>query len=247
MPSTFLRTAVDFDGDGRRDIVGSVPDALASTARFLQQAGWRTGEPWGYEVQLPPGFDASGAGRRNRQDVGLWAAQGVTLPGGAPLPAVPDRAGLMLPAGPQGPAFLVGRNFDTLYRYNASENYALAIAHLSDLIAGRDRSVAFRTAWPTDDPGLSRADNRELQRLLLARGHAVGVADGLIGARTRDAIRAEQARLGMPVTGRAGQRLLAALRGGGARPVQDMSPAVPAAVRPARPVPRAAGLGQTDF
>lgn len=248
MPSTFLRTAVDFDGDGRRDIVGSVPDALASTARFLQQAGWRTGEPWGYEVQLPPGFDTSGAGRRNRQDVGLWAAQGVTLPGGAPLPAVPDRAGLMLPAGPQGPAFLVGRNFDTLYRYNASENYALAIAHLSDLIAGRDRSVAFRTAWPTDDPGLSRADNRELQRLLLARGHAVGVADGLIGARTRDAIRAEQARLGMPVTGRAGQRLLAALRGGGARPVQDMSPAAPpAAVRPARPVPRAAGLGQTDF
>ncbi len=211
MPSTFLRNAVDFDGDGRRDIVGSVPDALASTANFLRRAGYRSGEPWGYEVQLPAGFDDSQAGRRNKRDLAYWRAQGLTLTNGAELPDTLSTAGLLLPAGPGGPAFLVGRNFDTLYSYNASENYALAIAHLSDLVTG-NRQPGFATAWPTDDPGLSRAENRALQSLLQGRGHAIGEVDGMIGARTRDAIRIEQGRLGMRADGRAGQRLLAALR-----------------------------------
>lgn len=211
MPSTFFRSAVDFDGDGRRDIVGSVPDALASTAKFLQNAGWRRGEPWGYEVRLPRGLDTSGMGRKARRPISEWRRLGLTLADGAPLPETLPNAGLLVPAA-GGPAFLVGRNFDALYSYNASENYALAIAHLSDLVADADAPLAFVTPWPTDDPGLSRAENRELQILLIARGHDIGSADGMIGALTRTAIKAEQERLGMKVDGRAGQRLLEALR-----------------------------------
>ncbi|MFD1710063.1 lytic murein transglycosylase [Ottowia flava] len=214
MPSTFFRSAVDFDGDGRRDIVDSVPDALASTAKFLQNAGYRRGEPWGFEVRLPAGMDTSDASRKNKRPIDAWRRAGVTLVDGAPLPDSLPSAGLLIPARNRGggPAFLVGRNFDTLYSYNASENYALAIAQLSNLVANPSGSVAFVTPWPTDDPGLSRAQNRELQTLLLARGHDIGTADGLIGAKTREAIKAEQQRLGFKPDGRAGQKLLAALK-----------------------------------
>ncbi|QTD44849.1 lytic murein transglycosylase [Ottowia testudinis] len=211
MPSTFFRSAVDFDGDGRRDIVDSVPDALASTAKFLQNAGYRRGEPWGFEVRLPPGLDTTDASRKAKRPIDAWRSAGLTLADGSPLPASLPSAGLMIPAR-GGPAFLVGRNFDTLYSYNASENYALAIAQLSNLVGGTGGSVAFVTPWPTDDPGLSRTQNRELQTLLLARGHDIGSADGMIGAKTREAIKAEQQRLGMKADGRAGQKLLAALR-----------------------------------
>ncbi len=211
MPSTFFRSAVDFDGDGRRDIVDSVPDALASTAKFLQNAGYRRGEPWGFEVRLPTGFDTSGASRKNKRPLDAWRASGLTLTNGSPLPDNLSSAGLLVPAS-GGPAFLVGRNFDSLYSYNASENYALAIAHLSNLVEQSGESISFSTPWPTDDVGLSRAQNRELQILLLARGHDIGSADGMIGAKTRDAIRAEQQRLGHKVDGRAGQKLLGALK-----------------------------------
>lgn len=213
MPSTFFRSAVDFDGDGRRDIVDSVPDALASTAKFLQNAGYRRGEPWGFEVRLPAGLDTSDASRKNKRPIDAWRSAGVTLADGSPLPGSLPSAGLMIPAR-GGPAFLVGRNFDTLYSYNASENYALAIAQLSNLVANPGGSVAFVTPWPTDDAGLSRAQNRELQTLLLARGHDIGSSDGMIGAKTREAIKAEQQKLGMKPDGRAGQKLLAALRRG---------------------------------
>lgn len=209
MPSTFLRLAVDFDGDGRRDLVGSIPDALASTANFLHKAGWREGEIWGYEVQLPAGFDASLAGRRNKQAVASWSARGVKRIDGSPLPASEAPAGVLLPAGPRGPAFLVFRNFDAIYGYNAAESYALAIAHLSDRLKG---GQPFVTPWPTDDLGLSRAERRELQTLLIARGHAIGTVDGMLGDASRAAIRVEQQRLGYTVDGRAGQKLLTALR-----------------------------------
>ena len=219
MPSIFLRSAVDFDGDGRRDLMDSVPDALASTARFLKNAGWRSGQPWGYEVRLPPGYDASRYSRKTQRSTAEWAQDGLTLPDGSPLPFTLAKAGLIQPARKQGggPAFLVGGNFNALYSYNASENYALSIARLADLLAqpqtpADDALASFATPWPTDDPGLTRAQNRELQTLLLARGHAIGSADGRIGPQTREAIRAEQARLGQPVTGRAGQKLLRALQ-----------------------------------
>ena len=209
MPSTFLRLAVDFDGDGRRDLVGSVPDALASTANFLKKAGWREGEPWGYEVRLPSGFDASNAGRRNKQPLASWSARGITRIDGSPLGGGDAPAGLMLPAGPRGPAFLVFRNFDAIYGYNAAESYALAIAHLADRLKG---GQPFATPWPTDDPGLSRVERRELQTLLIDRGHAIGSVDGMLGDASRSAIRVEQQRLGHSIDGRAGQKLLTALK-----------------------------------
>ena len=210
MPSTYERLAVDFDGDGRADLIDSIPDALASTANFLQRAGWRNDLPWGFEVQLPANFSAAGEGRRTKRPSAEWAARGLRRVDGSPLPEGMS-LGLITPAGVQGPAFLVTRNFDAIYSYNAAESYGLAIAHLADRLRG---SGPFATPWPTDDLGLTRAERRELQTLLLAKGHAIGEADGLIGEKTREAVRAEESRLGWPATGRAGQKILKALRGG---------------------------------
>jgi hypothetical protein len=209
MPSTFIRLAVDFDGDGRRDLVDSVPDALASTANFLRRGGWRSDEAWGFEVAVPAGFDTSLAGRRNKRPLADWAARGVKRIDGQPLPVEGPPSGLLLIAGGNGPAFLVSRNFDALYGYNAAESYALAIAHLADRLRG---GAPFVTAWPTDDPGLSRAERRALQQLLIARGHDIGEPDGLIGARTREALKAVQGELGLTADGRAGQKTLRALQ-----------------------------------
>ncbi|WP_195847020.1 peptidoglycan-binding domain-containing protein, partial [Bordetella pertussis] len=128
---------------------------------------------------------------------------------GGALPAGDTPAALLAPAGAQGPVFLVLRNFDALYSYNAAESYALAIAHLSDRLRG---DLPFARAWPTDDPGLSRAERRELQELLLARGFDIGKPDGVIGVRTRQALQTVQGQLGLPADGRAGQKTLKALR-----------------------------------
>jgi glucose-6-phosphate 1-epimerase len=213
MPSTYQRIAVDFDGDGRRDLVGSTADALASTANYLKQAGWRTGEPWGFEVTLPAGFDPALAGRKNKRPVGDWRARGVTRADGGALPEFDMPAGVLLPAGIAGPAFLVFRNFDAIYSYNAAESYALAIALLSDRLRGSGLLVA---AWPTDDPGLDRDQRKQLQILLLARGHDIGEADGSVGTLTRRAIAEEQRRLGWTsLDGRAGRKILDALRRAG--------------------------------
>jgi lytic murein transglycosylase len=211
MPSTFNRIAVDFDGDGRRDLMGNAPDALASTANYLARSNWRGGEPWGFEVRLPVGFDSSGVGRRNKQPMAAWAKRGVRKVDGTPLPAGNTPAGLLLPAGPGGPAFIVTRNFDAIFSYNAAESYALAIAHLSDRIRGGE---PFVTPWPTDDPGLSRAERREVQELLIARGHDIGAVDGMIGTNTRRVIQSIQPELGLEADGRAGRKLLEALRKG---------------------------------
>jgi lytic murein transglycosylase len=212
MPSTFRRLAVDFDGDGRRDLMDSIPDALASTANYLRRAGWRTGEPWGVEVVLPAGFDARSAGRRNKVAVGEWARRGVRRADGRAWSGGDRQAGLILPAGREGPAFLVFRNFDAIHSYNPAESYALAIAHLADRIRG---GGPFVTPWPTDDPGLSRAERREVQQRLIERGFAVGEIDGILGANTRKAIREWQQSQGLKADGRAGQALLKRLRGGG--------------------------------
>lgn len=220
MPTTYQRIAVDGDGDGRRDLVASIPDALASTANYLKKAGWRTGEPWGYEVKLPANFDASLAGRRSKRALNDWIARGVTRIDGTSITPAELQAGVLLPAGIEGPAFLVFRNFDAIYSYNAAESYALAIATLSDRLRGGSALVA---QWPTDDPGLGRDERKQLQQLLLARGHAIGEADGMIGTLTRRAIVLEQQRLGMqPEDGRAGMKILNALR-------QDLPASVPEA------------------
>lgn len=207
MPSTFLRLAVDFDGDGHRDIVGSVPDALASAANYLKDAGWTSGAPWGYEVRLPASYKGP-SGRGSRQPLAQWSRLGVRRVDGAALEGS-ERGALLLPAGAGGPAFIVLRNFEAIYSYNAAEAYALAIAHLADRLRG---GGPFRAAWPTDVPGLSRAERIEVQERLAALGHDIGEADGIIGSRTRAAIRAFQASAGLPVDGRAGRKVLNALR-----------------------------------
>lgn len=217
MPSTFLELAVDFDGDGRRDLVNNVPDALASTANFLSKRGYRSGEPWGYEVKLPDGYWAA-SDRKNKKSISHWRGQGLTLANGDSLPSDLSSAGLLLPAGIEGPAFLVGKNFDTFYSYNASENYALAIAHLADLITREDSSKTdFATAWPTDDPGISRQQAKDIQQALLNAGYDIGGVDGIIGDNTRTAIQQYQSSKSIfPADGRAGQKFYRAIVGNAA-------------------------------
>jgi lytic murein transglycosylase len=208
IPTTYQRLAVDFDGDGRRDLVGSVADALGSTANYLKRGGWRTGDAWLIEVKLPPGY-AGPKGRKNRATLSSWGSRGLTRADGKPLSGG-SRAGLLMPAGPHGPGFLVFSNFDAIYSYNQAESYALAISHLADRLAGYP---PLRTPWPTDDAGLSRAERLHLQQLLLANGYAIGEADGKIGQATRAAIAEAEKRHGLPATGRAGRTIYRALGG----------------------------------
>ena len=210
IPSTYQRLAVDMDGDGRRDIVNSVADAVGSTGNYLNRAGWRPGLRWGYEVRLPSGFAASAAGRTNKRDISEWRRMGIRQIDGSELPGSGPRA-VLIPAGINGPAFLVSRNFDAIYSYNQAESYALAISVLSDRLEGLP---GIQAPWPTDDPPLSRAERRELQTQLLRRGYPIGDVDGILGSKSRDAIRDVQRQLGMEASGRAGGKLLRALRGG---------------------------------
>lgn len=208
MPSTYRRLAVDFDGDGRRDTIRSVPDALASAANFLKKAGWQSGLPWGFEVKIPGSYSGS-VGRSRKAPIAAWAKQGILRADGKALPKS-GSYGLIRPAGPSGPAFLVSRNFDVLFTYNAAEAYALAIGHLADRLKG---GGALKTAWPTDDPGLDRADRKRLQELLIAKGYYRGEADGRIGPLTIVAIKAAQKKAGLKPTGRPGTRILKVLAG----------------------------------
>ncbi len=210
MPSTFLRLAVDMDGDRRRDVIGSVPDALGSTANYLHHAGWVRGLPWGFEVKLPSHYRGLEGWRRKRS-LHYWAERGLTHIDGRRLSGR-GRYGLLLAAGRHGPAFLVSRNFDALYSYNAAVSYALAIGVLSDRLKG-ERGIV--TPWPTDDPGLSRAERREVQAMLEQRGYDIGgKIDGVMGTKTREAIAAYEVKIGWKRDGRAGKKLLAQLRAG---------------------------------
>jgi lytic murein transglycosylase len=208
MPSTFQRMAVDFDGDGKRDLVGSVPDALASVANFLRTSKWKPGEGWGYEVKLPASYDGP-SGRHQRRPLEAWRKAGITRVDGTPL-QTDGEAALLLPAGTRGPAFMVFPNFDAIHAYNRSESDALAIAHLADRLRG---GAPIAGAWPTDDPILSRTERKELQQLLIARGLLEGDADGIVGSRTIAAVKAFQSSAGMPPDGYASARVLKVLRG----------------------------------
>ena len=209
IPSTYLRLAVDGDGDGRRDLVDSIPDALHSTANFMDKAGWITGATWGYEVRVPAGYSGP-TGRNPKQPVSSWASRGIVKFDGSALTGT-GTAGLLMPAGRSGPAFLVFKNYDAAYSYNGADSYALAISLLSDRLRGRP---GVQGEWPTDDLPLSREQRRELQRLLIARGFDVGEPDGAVGALTRGAIKQIEAKLGMAQTGRPGEKVLRALKGG---------------------------------
>lgn len=197
LPTAFLAYAVDADGDGRRDIWGSMADVVASTANFLAQSGWQAGQPWGVEVQLPPGFDYARADAAVRQGSEQWAAQGVTGLGGAPLPAL-AQASLLLPAGARGPAFLVGANFRVILRYNNATSYALAVGLLAQQIDG---GPGVQTAWPRDLVMLSRSQLTDLQTALNQRGFNSGTPDGVMGPATRSAVRRYQQSLGLPADG----------------------------------------------
>jgi membrane-bound lytic murein transglycosylase B len=217
MPTSFERFAVDFDRDGRRDVVDSIPDVLASTANNLKSDGWEGGARWGYEVILPPNFDYLLADPAGQMPLRRWQALGVK--GAGAHPGLSRRVGegregtaraeLLLPAGARGPAFLTLPNFKVILQYNPAEVYALAIGHLADRLAGAGPLVQ---SWPREERALGIAERRELQELLARRGFAVGVPDGLLGPRTRLAIRNFQLAAGQIPDGFASASLLEQLR-----------------------------------
>ncbi len=208
IPSSFEAYARDGDGDGRRDIWGSIPDVMASTAHYLAQAGWREGEPWGVEVTLPEGFDYAQTELSNRRSSAAWSAQGVRAVDDGALPAY-DEAAVIVPAGARGPAFLVGPNFRAILRYNNATSYALAVGSLADEIAGRGGIVG---GWPREEQPLSRSQVREMQQALNARGFEVGTPDGILGPNTRRGVREFQATIGTPPDGFATRNLLERLQ-----------------------------------
>ena len=197
LPSVFLGYAVDADGDGRRDIWGSMADVMASTANFLARSGWQADQPWGVEVRLPPGFDVGRADVAVRQPSALWAAEGVQTSDGAPLPQFAE-ATVLLPAGASGPAFLVGPNFQVILRYNNSTSYALAVGLLAQRLAG---GPGVQAPWPRDLVALSRQQLKALQTALNQRGFDSGTPDGVMGPATRGAIRGYQRSVGLPADG----------------------------------------------
>jgi membrane-bound lytic murein transglycosylase B len=210
MPTSFKRHAVDFDGDGRRDVVDSVADVIGSTANNLRQDGWAPGETWGYEVTVPEGFDFMLADRSRLMALREWQALGLKRANGKPFPRPADRAFLLVPAGARGPGFLMLNNFRVIMKYNPAEAYALAIGHFADRLRGDPPLVQ---AWPRDERVLSVDERYELQERLNGRGFAAGDADGRFGPRTRAAIREFQARAGMVPDGFPSAELLRRLRG----------------------------------
>ena len=208
LPSNFLAYAVDADGDGRRDIWGSMADVMASTANFLSRAGWQSGQSWGAEVRLPAGFDYGRADTAVRQSTAQWAAEGLQALDGQPLPELAD-ATILLPAGARGPAFLVGPNFRAILRYNNSTSYALAVGLLAQRLAG---GPDVQSPWPRDLAALSRSQMVELQTALNARGFASGAPDGVMGPATRDGVRRYQRSVGVPADGFPSAELLQRLQ-----------------------------------
>ncbi len=209
MPTSFLRYAADFDGDGHRDVVDSVPDVIASTANNLKTDGWVRGQSWGYEVVLPQGFDYLLADSARLMTVRQWQSLGVRRADGKPLPRPADRASLLLPAGARGPAFLTLGNFNVIMKYNPAEAYALAIGLLADRMRGGAPLVQ---SWPRDERVLTVDERFELQQLLAQRGFRIGAPDGLIGPQTRFAIRDFQTSVGQIPDGFASSEVLDRLR-----------------------------------
>jgi membrane-bound lytic murein transglycosylase B len=210
MPTSFKKYAVDFDGDGRRDVVDSVPDLIASTANNLKKDGWMTGQTWGYEVVVPERFNFMLADRAKVMTMQEWSRAGISRPGGKAFPRADDRAYLLVPAGAQGPGFLMLQNFRVIMKYNPSEAYALAIGYLADRLRGGEPLVQ---AWPRYERVLTRDERLELQQQLAGHGFDVGTPDGQLGGRTRAALRQFQAQIGVVADGFASAAVLERLRG----------------------------------
>ena len=184
MPSTFWRLAVDGNNDGIKNIIGEPKDALSSTANYLVRSGWRRGEAWGYEVIVPNGYSGP-QGRTNVRSLSAWAGANIRRADGAALPNSSAPYGLIFPGGRQGPAFLVGRNFNAVYAYNPATSYALAVNLLADKLKGGDGVIG---RWPVREVALPRAGRREIQALLTNAGYDIGPIDGIIGTKAKLAI-----------------------------------------------------------
>ncbi len=211
MPSSWKAYSADYNGDGKRDIWTSIPDALASTAYYLKRHGWQTGKTWGYEVQLPNGFDYNLADGEKTLTLGEWQRYGIRRVNGRGFPRPSDNGILVLPAGASGPAFLMLRNFYVIKRYNNATAYALAVGHLADRIIGGGPLAG---NWSKEHLPLTRSETTELQALLNQKGFSVGAADGKVGPATRRGIRAYQRSKGMVPDGHPSVVLLAHLKTG---------------------------------
>src|SRR6476646_8806895 len=209
MPTAFKKYAVDFDRDGHRDVVDSVPDILASTANNLKKDGWATGNTWGYEVVVPTTFNFLLADHSRPVSLREWERQGIRRANGQPFPRPDEQAFLLVPAGVQGPGFLMLNNFSVIMKYNPAEAYALAIGHLADRLRG---GGPFLQDWPRYERVLSRMERLELQQLLARHGYDVGEPDGLLGLKSRSAIRDFQAKNGRIPDGFASAGVLDQLR-----------------------------------
>ena len=205
IPTTYNAYAVDYTGDGRRDIWDTLADALASTGNYLKVSKWRRGRAWGYEVLLPKGFNTRLAGKRRRWALSTWAKKGVRRADGKPFTHLGDKASLLLPAGAKGPAFLILNNFRSILRYNNADSYALGVGILADRLRG---SGPLKTAWPTKDRPLLKKERIALQKRLASLGYKIADFDGIIGPESREAIRAYQTDQGLKVDGFAGLDLL---------------------------------------
>jgi len=212
MPSDFYKHAYDIDGDGRKDIWNSVPDALASAAHQLKSKGWRLGVPWGFEIALPAKVDCAFEGPDDERPLAEWGKLGVTLVGGQPLPQklLAETAYLMSPGGTHGPMFLVTENFKVIRAYNTSDLYAVFVGHLADRIAG---GGDFLTPWQGIGQ-LPTAEIVETQERLKAQGGAISIVDGKIGSNTRKQIGLFQRKASLPVDCWPGAATLAKLRQG---------------------------------
>ena len=209
MPAAFRQYAVDGDGDGKRDIWRSLPDVFASTAGFLAAHGWKPDQPWGGEVRLPAKFDWELAEMDVTKTAAEWRKLGVKRADGKALPKLDSPASIIAPAGHRGPTFIVFENFRTILDYNNSISYALGVAHLADLMVGKPE---FAAQWPREEPPLSRTDKQDLQNLLATHGLDPGDNDGVIGPKTRVAIRLFQREIGEVPDGFPTMALLTRLR-----------------------------------
>ena len=215
IPTTYEEYAVDFDGDGKRNLIQSIPDALASTANYLSKSGWKEGESWGHEVKLSNNFNWSLADMQTWLGIGCWQHAGVTQISGDPLLHTFDDisgdnlSALLLPTGHTGPAFLVKKNFKVIKRYNNANSYALAVSYLGDQMMGRQGIMA---QWPLDDVMLTRSERTELQQILTDNGFDTQGIDGRIGPNTQAALRTWQKTVGLVADGYANKKIFESLK-----------------------------------
>ncbi len=209
IPTSYLAYAVDFTGDGKRDIWSDNPaDALASTAAYLARFGWNKGQPWGVEVQLPRGFDFGLTGEKVKKSPAEWAALGVRGVDGGKVPNY-GAASILMPAGARGAAFMIFQNFHVIERYNTADAYVIGVGHLADRLKG---GRAIQASWPREDRALLFVERKELQERLSKAGFSTGGVDGKIGPNTIAAIRAYQRSVGMIPDGYASLDILRRLR-----------------------------------